>query len=48
MELQEIFKNVCRRLPRYKNLDFTPYKMATLVYPENFLKPNDKYTSSVI
>jgi hypothetical protein len=48
MELQEIFKVVCQRLPRYKHLSFTPYQMATLIYPDIFLKMNDSYMATII
>lgn len=48
MELQEMFKNICRRLPRYKAFKFTPYQLGTLIYPEIFLKLNDHYMSTLI
>lgn len=48
MELQEIFKVVCHRLPRYKNISFNPYQMATFIYPEVFLKINDIYMGTVL
>jgi hypothetical protein len=48
MELQEVFKVVCRRLPRYKNLGFRPYQMATLVHSDPLLKINDRYMATVM
>ena len=48
MELQEMFKNICRRLPRYANMNLTPYKLGTLLYPDSFLKKNDQYMATLI
>jgi hypothetical protein len=43
-----MFKVVSQRLPRYKNLAFTPYQMATFIYPDQFLKLNDIYMATLI
>ena len=43
-----MFKVIARRLPRYKNIGFTPYKLGTLIYPDTFLKINDLYMSTII
>jgi hypothetical protein len=48
MELQEMFKNICKRLPRYKNFNFSPYQLATFIYPEILLKVNDHYMATLI
>lgn len=43
-----MYKNICRRLPRYKNLSFNPYQLGTLIYPSIFLKLNDHYMGTII
>lgn len=48
MELQELFKVICMRLPRYKNIGFTPYQMGSLIYPDIFMKINDCYMATII
>lgn len=48
MELQEIFKHICKNIPFYESLQLTPYRLATLLRPELFLNVRDRYMATLI
>lgn len=35
-------------MPRYKNFALSPYQLATLIYPDIFLKVNDLYMATIL
>jgi hypothetical protein len=48
LQLQNIFTHCARELAYYPDLrPQTPYTMACLLYPEVFVKPSDKYMSTM-
>jgi hypothetical protein len=48
MELQELFKYICKQIPFYESLGLSPYRLAALLRPGIFLGLRDRYMATLL